>query len=553
MQEDDLLALRTAVETLEHPGLAARLAQIAGKPIELVGRVLPETASRAVVAATAKALDAALSVAFRTMKNEPKAASSVLHKALAATSGAVGGSLGIAALPIELPISTIIILRSIGDVARNEGEDLTDPETALNCLQVFALGGLKGGSDAANSSYFAVRGLLAKSVAEAARFVVDRGVLEEGAPVLVRLIAQIASRFGVVVTQKLAAQAVPLVGALGGAAVNYAFINHFQEVARAHFVVRRLERRYGKDIVRAAYERFFRPVICGCLNIGSLSSTSFTRSPSLIPVLVAAFVWPTLLDKSERSPSLYSPPHDLTVGVATWPDTVNDHGSLVKYILAAVGGATALALLLYFADQGVLATAARYSADEAQLIKFMDDMGYPKIGEWCGEFAASIIKRAGGTPPSGAAIASNWRQYGTPDAMPRIGDVAVADRGVPTGATGSHVGFVTGIDLRNGTFTLESGNSCNIYTKREISGFSFHTPPNNVLSALTGNGVYLELQSVRHPPACYSVARSVRVNSSGWGYFPGRCTLERRPPWPVLAAGLTLPHAIKHSNGGTSP
>jgi hypothetical protein len=69
--------------------------------------------------------------------------------------------------------------------------------------------------------------------------------------VLVRLIAQIASRFGVVVTQKLAAQAVPLVGALGGA-----FIDHFQEVARAHFVIRRLERRYGKDAVRAAYDGF---------------------------------------------------------------------------------------------------------------------------------------------------------------------------------------------------------------------------------------------------------------------------------------------------------
>jgi hypothetical protein len=66
----------------------------------------------------------------------------------------------------------------------------------------------------------------------------------------------IGRRFGVVGTQKLAAQAVPVIGALGGAAVNYAFIDHFQEVARAHFVVRRLERRYGKDAVRAAYDRF---------------------------------------------------------------------------------------------------------------------------------------------------------------------------------------------------------------------------------------------------------------------------------------------------------
>jgi hypothetical protein len=73
--------------------------------------------------------------------------------------------------------------------------------------------------------------------------------------VLVRLIAQIASRFGVVVTQKLAAQAVPIIGALGGAAVNYAFIDHFQEIARAHFAVRRLERRYGKDVIRMDYDK----------------------------------------------------------------------------------------------------------------------------------------------------------------------------------------------------------------------------------------------------------------------------------------------------------
>jgi hypothetical protein len=255
MQEGDHQALRTAVAALEHPRLAAYLAEIAGKPIELFNRALPETASKAIAATTTQALNAALRVALRTMHNEPKAASSYLHKALAATSGATGGSFGLAALPIELPISTVIMLRSIGDIARAEGEDFHDPETALNCLEVFALGGLKGEVDAANSGYFAVRGLLAKSVAEAARFIVDRGVVAEGGPVLVKLIAQIASRFGVVVTQKLAAQAVPVIGAIGGAAVNYAFIDHFQEIARAHFTVRRLERRYGKNAVRMAYDK----------------------------------------------------------------------------------------------------------------------------------------------------------------------------------------------------------------------------------------------------------------------------------------------------------
>jgi hypothetical protein len=159
----------------------------------------------------------------------------------------------------------------------------------------------------------------------------------------------------------------------------------------------------------------------------------------------------------------------------------------MKYFFAAIGCATAIVLLFYFADQGVLSTAANYADDEPKLMQFMRDMGYPKLGEWCGEFAASVIKRAGGTPPSGAAIASNWRRYGTPDTLPHAGDIAVAARGVPTGATGSHVGFVTGVDLENGIFTLESGNASNIYTTRKITCFSFHTPPDNVLSALNGN------------------------------------------------------------------
>ena len=60
MTEEDLNALRAAAATLEHPGLAARLGNIAGKPIELVSRALPEAASNAIGGATTKALEAAL-------------------------------------------------------------------------------------------------------------------------------------------------------------------------------------------------------------------------------------------------------------------------------------------------------------------------------------------------------------------------------------------------------------------------------------------------------------------------------------------------------------
>jgi hypothetical protein len=79
MAEEDLNALHAAAAALEHPGLAARLGNIAGKPIELVGRTLPEAASAAVAAATTKALHVALAVALRTMEKEPKAASRRLY------------------------------------------------------------------------------------------------------------------------------------------------------------------------------------------------------------------------------------------------------------------------------------------------------------------------------------------------------------------------------------------------------------------------------------------------------------------------------------------
>jgi hypothetical protein len=54
---------------------------------------------------------------------------------------------------------------------------------------------------------------------------------------------------------EVAAQSLPVIGALGGAAVNYIFIEHFQAVALGHFTVRRLERAYGKNFIQAEYER----------------------------------------------------------------------------------------------------------------------------------------------------------------------------------------------------------------------------------------------------------------------------------------------------------
>jgi hypothetical protein len=133
MTPEDLTALQRAVRSLEHPSFATRLTNVVGRPIELVGDVLPTYARRAIAIATSKALQAALKVALRTMPRSHHAGSQFLHKALAMASGAAGGAFGLATLPVELPVSTIIMLRSIAAIARNEGEDPSDPETALSC------------------------------------------------------------------------------------------------------------------------------------------------------------------------------------------------------------------------------------------------------------------------------------------------------------------------------------------------------------------------------------------------------------------------------------
>ena len=64
MDKSDTDALRDAVRLLEHASLAARVANMIGKPVELVSRALPAGASQAIATAAAKSLEAALKVAL---------------------------------------------------------------------------------------------------------------------------------------------------------------------------------------------------------------------------------------------------------------------------------------------------------------------------------------------------------------------------------------------------------------------------------------------------------------------------------------------------------
>lgn len=255
MSPADHAALADAVRRLERVGPALRLSRLIGQQMSLAKRLAPERASQIINKAAVAAMQVALRAALASLAGKPVRDRSRAHKFMAAASGAAGGALGFASLPFELPVTTTVMLRAIADIARAEGENLGDPELAMACLEVFALDGRAAGAGVSESGYFAMRGLLARSVSEAARYIASRGIIDETAPAMVRLISQLGSRFGVVVSQKFLAQATPALGAVGGAAINLAFIDHFQSLAKGHFTVRRLERIYGGAHVREEYQR----------------------------------------------------------------------------------------------------------------------------------------------------------------------------------------------------------------------------------------------------------------------------------------------------------
>jgi hypothetical protein len=227
-------------------------------PVERLLRRLPSGAQELVGRATQEALQRALQVALLTLGRRPRGpARDWLHRGMVVATGAAGGAAGLPGLAVELPLSLTLMLRSIADHARAQGEDLSQVASRLECLSVLAYGGRTPADDAAESAYLTTRAALAGSVTRAAEFVAAHGVREaagkKGAPALVRLVAAVAERLGVSVADKTAAQLVPVAGAVGGAAVNALFLGHYQDVARAHFTVRRLERAHGEEAVRRAY------------------------------------------------------------------------------------------------------------------------------------------------------------------------------------------------------------------------------------------------------------------------------------------------------------
>lgn len=263
----DLADLQRAVALLEVPTLTAKMANLVGSPLEFAVRKLPGAVSTRIHSVAEAALYKAAQTALWSMDREQpgRSASPRLHKLAAAASGALGGLGGLPALAVELPLSTTIIMRAVADIARSEGFDLNDFATRQACLEVFALGGNTGKDDASETGYYLARGFTTEVMrhlsAELAGSAVSggHGVIlglgpKEAGKWLVKIVEKIAARFGVVVTEKFAAQAVPIIGAVAGATLNTMFTGYYQDMARGHFIVKRLERKYGFEPVRLSYQ-----------------------------------------------------------------------------------------------------------------------------------------------------------------------------------------------------------------------------------------------------------------------------------------------------------
>lgn len=169
----------------------------------------------------------------------------IAHRMATAASGVASGFIGLPGVIFDIPFTTGVILRTIAEAARDHGEDVESEETKRACLEVLAFGGPNNADDETEIGYWATR-------------------IGMNHLAINLLIKSVAGRFGLVLSDKIMTQAVPVAGAITGGALNYAFTDYYQNMARVHFCLRMLERRTGQPeavkncfsaMVRAARDR----------------------------------------------------------------------------------------------------------------------------------------------------------------------------------------------------------------------------------------------------------------------------------------------------------
>ncbi len=252
---NDLRILQQAAHILENPSFSSKLTKSVGGAVEKTIAILPTQVSLSLNDITRTALEKSLEGALFTLSERKSSRPfNKTHQFFAGLSGALGGFFGLTAITAELPLSTTIMLRSIAEIARYHGENISHPKTKMACLEVFALSdSAKHGSE---TGYYAIRSILAKSLSEAASQLVSPSLSKKSSSFIHKAIQQIATRFSLPVSEKIVAQSLPIFGAVGGASINLLFIRYFQDLAHAHFAIRYLERRYTPELIKLNYQTY---------------------------------------------------------------------------------------------------------------------------------------------------------------------------------------------------------------------------------------------------------------------------------------------------------
>lgn len=246
--DDDEIDELTSIAALyiQAGGLIITLSSWVGSKAGGLLHKVPADWQHLIEEATDLALKESYRVAFATQPEEESrsftnkalswAQGETWHKLAATLAGAAGGLGGMTTILVDLPVTTTLILRSIQQIAAGYGEDLSDDAARAQCLAVLGFGGPLTEDDDAETGLFASRlALSGKAVAE--------------------IMKKILPRFGVVVSEKVLLQSMPIIGAVTGATINSAFTSYYQTMAHVHFRLRRLEKEHEAEQVRACFER----------------------------------------------------------------------------------------------------------------------------------------------------------------------------------------------------------------------------------------------------------------------------------------------------------
>ncbi|MEM9796891.1 MAG: EcsC family protein [Pseudomonadota bacterium] len=215
-------------------GTGMQLLNLVGTQAESLIDMLPDPVKQGLEKATALALEQAFNAAAKS-RGRIRDTSDWLTRAVTLGTGAAGGFGGLPSALAELPVTTTVILRAIQGIADEHGFDPTRPEIREACLRVFAAAGPLDDDDGTDLSFVTMRLTVTGSAIHG-------------------LIAKVAPRLAIPMGQKVAAQAVPVIGAAAGAATNYIYTSYYQEMARVQFGLMRLAEQGDEPIEHLTHD-----------------------------------------------------------------------------------------------------------------------------------------------------------------------------------------------------------------------------------------------------------------------------------------------------------